>query len=40
VLYFNVKTHILVGSSNADATPELQIALTGVRILVDEDFLF
>jgi hypothetical protein len=39
-LYFDAKTHILYGSTDADSAPEFAITLNGVSTLVAADFIF
>ena len=39
-LYFDVNTHILYGSTDADSAPEFAITLNGVSTLVAADFIF
>jgi hypothetical protein len=38
-LYFDAKTHILYGSTDADSAPEFAITLSGVSTLVAADFV-
>lgn len=37
-LYFDVKTHVLYGSTDADSAPEFAITLSGVNTLLPADF--
>ena len=39
-LYFDAKTHILYGSTDADSAPEFAITLNGVNTLTPADFVF
>ena len=39
-LYFDAKTHVLYGSTDADSAPEFAITLNGVNTLTAADFVF
>jgi hypothetical protein len=39
VAWFNVATHTLYGSTNADAAPEIAIVLTSVDLITPADFV-